>query len=326
MNNSINATKIYFPGNDIQIDQHLMLKNRAPGAKLSFLIAFSALVLGALAMGISPVFVRHAETGPFASAFWRVSLALPVLLIWAKMDAHRLGITLKAAMKLNHAIILSGVLFAGDLIFWHLAIMSTSIANATFLACLAPVWVVLFASPFVGEKISNKTIAGLAVCLAGVFMLIGGNYQFNPQHVIGDLYGLITSVFFGLYFIAIRAARRTHSAGVLTLMSTAITAMILLAVTIFAGQSLWPDTIKGASALAALGLISHSGGQGLLAVALGSLSVVFSSLVIFIEAVAAAIFGWVFLGESLGPAQFGGGVLILSGVWIARPVNRVDSA
>jgi len=41
--------------------------------------AFLALLGGAVAMGISPVFVRFAEIGPFASAFWRVALALPAL-------------------------------------------------------------------------------------------------------------------------------------------------------------------------------------------------------------------------------------------------------
>ena len=37
-------------------------------------LAFLALVGGAVAMGISPIFVRFAEIGPFTSAFWRVGL------------------------------------------------------------------------------------------------------------------------------------------------------------------------------------------------------------------------------------------------------------
>ncbi|MDX7953779.1 EamA/RhaT family transporter, partial [Lichenihabitans sp. Uapishka_5] len=41
--------------------------------------AVAALVVGAVAMGLSPIAVRLADVGPFASAFWRVALALPVL-------------------------------------------------------------------------------------------------------------------------------------------------------------------------------------------------------------------------------------------------------
>jgi len=294
-------------------------KVEAPHSELSFVVAFAALFMGALAMGISPVFVRFAEIGPFASAFWRVMIALPALFFWALMDARRAGVPLISTLKINRAIMLTGVFFAGDLFFWHLAIVNTNIANATLLACLAPVWVVLLASTFIGEKIGRGTIPGLMVCLAGAFLLVGSSFRINPQQAVGDVYGFVTSIFFGLYFLVVRVARRSHSAGALIFLSTIITAAILLLVTLVSGQSLVPETMKGMSALAALGLISHTGGQGLLAVALGSLSAVFSSLVIFIEAVAAAVFGWIFLNEALSLEQIGGGALILSGVWIARP-------
>ena len=35
-------------------------------------------------MGASPLFVRMADVGPFASAFWRTALALPFLAFWAR--------------------------------------------------------------------------------------------------------------------------------------------------------------------------------------------------------------------------------------------------
>ncbi len=270
-------------------------------------------------MGISPVFVRHAETGAFASAFWRVSLALPVLLIWAGLETRKLHRPLWPSLKPDRAVIVAGLLFAGDLFFWHLAILNTNVANATLLACLAPIWVVLFAGSFIGEKIDPGILVGLAVCLAGAVMLIGVSYSLTPDNLVGDFYGLLTSFFFGLYFMAVRVARRRFPAGCLTFSSTVVTATVLFFVTLASGQEFFPQTIKGAGALAALGIFSHSGGQGLLAVALGSLSAVFSSLVIFIEAVAAAVFGWIFLGETLSIGQIGGGVLILSGIWIARP-------
>jgi drug/metabolite transporter (DMT)-like permease len=80
-----------------------------------------------------------------------------------------------------------------------------------------------------------------------------------------------------------------------------------------------PRSGAGLANLLALALVSQVAGQGLLAVALGSLPATFSSLVIFIEAIAAAAFGWIFLGEALGTLQFMGGILILAGIYIARP-------
>lgn len=270
-------------------------------------------------MGISPVFVRMADVGPFASAFWRVALALPILLAWAAFEARSRGEALAISLKPNRAVWLSGLFFAGDLVFWHLAILNTTIANATLLACLAPVWVLLLSGLFIGERVGAMAFVGLGFCLSGAVLLIGASFAVDPDRLVGDIFGVITSFFFGLYFLSIRVARRSRGAGALTMTSTAITAMVLLVVALVSGQGLWPQSLTGLGALLALGFVSHTGGQGLLAVALGSLSAVFSSLVIFIEALAAALFAWLIFSEALGPWQAAGGALILIGIWLARP-------
>ena len=185
--------------------------------------AFLALLGGAVAMGISPVFVRFAEIGPFASAFWRVALALPVLWLWARMEGPS-GIAPSRAERI--AVLAAGLLFAGDLTFWHLSILHTTVANATFLAVLAPVWVVLGSGLFLGESVGRGVLVGLALCIAGAAALIGGTLSANPAQLDGDLYGLATSFFFGAYFLAVRLARRAYGSGRILFLSTAITAAL----------------------------------------------------------------------------------------------------
>ncbi len=277
-------------------------------------IAFVALVAGAIAMGVSPIFVRLAEIGPFASAFWRASLALPVLWFWLAWEKPADG-----AFAFNRATLLAGLFFAGDLTFWHLAIMNTTIANATLMSCLAPVWVALLSGAFIGEKVGKTVFIGLGLCLLGAACLIGESMSVAPARLWGDIYGVVTSLFFGLYFLAIRVARRSARAGTVTFRSTFITASVLLVIALVSGNAFVPQTATGVAALLALGFISHAGGQGLLAIALGVLSAAFSSLVIFIEALAAAIFAWLVFAEILTLVQAGGGLLILAGIWIARP-------
>ncbi len=294
--------------------------NAAMQRPLSTTLALAALVTGALAMGISPVFVRHADVGPFASAFWRVSLALPILLAWTLLERRARGDErLWRGFSLAPAVVLSGLFFAGDLAFWHLAILNTTMANATFMACLAPVWVLVLSGIFIGEPVPARSFVGLAICLAGASLLIGSSWSVDPGRLIGDFYGLVTSFFFGLYFLALRVARRTLKSGELAFSSTFVTSLVLLGVALISGNGLLPSTPEGVLALAALGFVSHAGGQGLLTVALGTLSAVFSSLVIFIEAIAAAMFGWLFFAEAMGPYQIGGALLIMAGIWLARP-------
>jgi drug/metabolite transporter (DMT)-like permease len=276
---------------------------------------FAALVIGAVAMGVSPIFVRLAEVGPFTSAFWRVTLALPVLYAWMRVSER--GTTGHRTM--SRPTIYAGMAFSADLFFWHLSIVSTSVANATFFATTAPIWVVLFGWLLLRKRAPAAVLVGLALCILGGSALLVQSLQVKTSGALGDLYGLITGVFFGLYFLAVQAAREGTSAARVTFEATLITASLLLLAALGLEHQLLPRTLHGLAALVALAWISHAGGQGLLSVALGRLPATFSSLVIFLEAIAAACFAWAILGEPVSLIQAIGGVTILSGIYVARP-------
>jgi drug/metabolite transporter (DMT)-like permease len=275
-------------------------------------------LVGAVAMGASPIFVRWATIGPFASAFWRVFLALPALYLWMIWSENGTSAA-RPGLRFSRATILAGLAFTGDLLFWHVSIVTTSVANATFFATTAPIWVVAFGWLLFREPARAATLAGLALCLAGGAALLARSLQIHPSGALGDLFGLATGVFFGLYFLAVQAARKDASAARVTFEATIITAALLFLVAAFVERALLPHTLAGAAALVAMAWISHAGGQGLLSVALGRLPAAFSSLVIFLEAIAAAGFAYLLLGEPVSAIQAIGGVLILAGIYVARP-------
>jgi drug/metabolite transporter (DMT)-like permease len=282
---------------------------------LGRLAPLAALVAGAVAIGVSPISVRLADVGPFASAFWRVALALPLLWAWARLaDGPS-----RPSQRFAPATILAGLAFAGTLFFWHPSITHTSVANATFFATTAPVWVVLFGWLLFRQRATADVLMGLGLCLIGGAALLAQSFQLKPAGAIGDLFGVATAVFYGLYFLAVQAARKTTSAARVTFEATLITAAILFVVAFVAEPTILPRSGTGLAALLAMAWISHSGGQGLLAVALGRLSAAFSSLVIFLEAIAAAGFAWAALGEPVTLVQALGGVTILAGIFVARP-------
>ena len=299
-----------------------------------FASAFAALCLGAVAMGISPIFVRFAssdmggapaDVGPFASAFWRVSLCLPLLYAWMRIEEKRAPAD-APMVRFSKASIFGGIVFAGDLFFWHLAILKTTVANATFFATMAPLFVVLIVWLVLRQQVSRGTFMGLALCLLGGAALIGQSLQADPARIEGDLYGVATAFFFGLYFLAASRARKTAGAARVTFEAGLITSAILLVIALLFDTRVIPQTAQGIAALLAMSYVSHAGGQGLLAIALGRLPAVFSSLVIFLEAIAAAVFGWAILGEELTLIQSLGGALILFGIWTARPkVPKADA-
>lgn len=285
--------------------------------------AFIGLVLGATAMGISPVFVRLAEIGPFASAFWRVALALPLLWAWMRLEAGETR--LADLLPSDRLVLLAGSLFAGDLFFWHLAILNTTVANATFLAAIAPLAVLVGAWLMLGETITARMVYGMLLSIAGAALLLGSSYRYAPENLTGDIFGLITACFFAAYFLAVRPVRKRLGTGQVIFQSSVVTAALLLVVALVSGEGFIPESRSGIMALVALALISHAGGQGLLAFALGHLPAGYSSLVIFLEGVAAAFFGWLLLDEGLGGLQWAGCALIVLSIFLSRPRRRAEA-
>jgi drug/metabolite transporter (DMT)-like permease len=279
-------------------------------------LALAALLLGGIAIGFSPIFVRLSELGPIATGFYRLFLALPLLWLWMHWEERRAapGTTRMEWLP----IALPGVLFAGDILFWHWSITYTTVANATLLANLAPVIVTLGAWFYLRERITIRLLVGMGLAMGGAALLVNASAELGAGHVLGDVFGLITACFFGSYVVAVARLRDRTAASTIMFYSSAVTCVLLLAATLVSGESLLPRGPGGWVALLALAWISQAMGQGLIAYALGHLPASFSALAILIEPLTAAILGWVWLGEALGVRQAVGGVIVLAGITVAR--------
>ncbi len=153
-------------------------------------------------------------------------------------------------------------------------------------------------------------------------MLIWASTRLKPGNVRGDVFGLVTAFFFGAYFLAVATARRRLSAATVMFYPAVVAAALLLVAALLLDDRLLPQSPEGLATLVGLALVSQVGGQGLVAYALGYLPAIFSSLVIFLEAVAAALMAWIIFAEPVTLWQIGGGVLILAGIYSARPARN----
>lgn len=287
--------------------------------------ALIALVLGALAIAFSPIFVRLSEVGPTATGFYRTMLAVPPLwLVWRFRPASAAP-TAKGIPPLG-VLLLPGLLFAGDLFFWHLSIQYTTVANATLLSNFAPVIVTLGAWLVLREKISPAFLVALLVSFCGALMLVGASFQLGGDYVFGDLLAFTTAMFYGAYMIAVAKLRGRHGTQEIMLWSSLVSGLALLPMVWIMGESLWPATLTGWAILFGLAWLSHALGQGLIAYALGHLPASFSSLVVLVQPVAAAFFGWLWLGEGLQPLQIAGGIVVLGGILLARRAQLKQAA
>lgn len=282
--------------------------------------ALSVLVIGAGFAGASTLFVRLSDLGPIASAFQRAFLAIPFL--WCLMIWEGRGIARVATRRPDpanlRALTLAGGFFAGDLFFWHLAIMNTTVANATLLATLAPIYVTVGMFLIFGERPTTAFVLGVGLAVIGAGFLIGDSISFRPGHLKGDIYGVITGIFLAGYLIAISRLRTNLSTGTVMYYSTLMTAAVLFPLAIYFDGNVLSGNLEGWLVLLALALVSHVGGQGLVAYAMAHLPTAFTSVTLILEVVSAALLGWLFLAEALGFWQWVGAGIIVLGIVAAR--------
>ncbi len=275
---------------------------------------------GAVAIGFAPVFVRLSELGPIATAFYRLFFALPVLWFWLSRQGGKGRSPRNARDVLGLGV--AGVLFAADLSVWHWSIHFTSVANATLLANFAPVFVTFGAWLFFRERFTRTFLTGLVLGVLGVAVLMGDSVSLGARNLAGDGLGLLTAVFYGGYILAVSRLRRRLSTVTIMAWSGTVTCVLLLPVALLSGEGIYAATAFGWAVLVGLALISHAGGQSLIAYALAHLPAAFSSVSLLLQPVIAALLAWVLLAEPLRSVQALGALIILLAIVLARRGSR----
>ena len=278
-----------------------------------------ALAVGILVISFSPVLVQVSEVGPSATAVYRMLFALPALTAWMVLERGPEHVPLcKLKMRDWGLLALAGLLFTGDLVAWHSAIRMSGVANATFLAHLSTPIISLGAWLLFRERLTWGFMVGLVLALAGTALIMGASILEPSGNLLGDGLGLLTAFFYGTYLLVIKQLRDSLPSGLIMAISSAFSLIGLLVAALVMGEGLLPFTLLGWGTLVAIGLLIHSGGQGLITVAFRHLSASFASVALLATPVLAALFGWLFLGETLTLLQTLGCAAVLSGIALSQ--------
>ena len=278
---------------------------------------FFILIIGAIAIAFSPIFVRFSDVDPIMTAFYRIFISLPFFLFFSSFNI----IEKVKFPEFNNSYVIflvSGIFFALDLICWHWSIKLTTVSKATFLSNLAPIVVIIFSLIFLKERFSKFFYLAALLSMVGMLMLLGESFKFNKSQFIGDLLGVLTAVWYGSYIVTISQLRKKYNSTSIMFLSGIVTAIILLIVSILFEQSLIPQSLFTIMIIFLLGFICQFMGQSFITYSLAYLSASLSSLCLLIQPIAATVLAYFFFQEKLTTIQFFGSALILVGIYIAR--------
>jgi drug/metabolite transporter (DMT)-like permease len=284
------------------------------GREAALRFGIPALILGNICLAFGSWFVRMADTGPIAAAFWRIALATPFLFLIARTmgdPARKLG---RATLAL---FALSGIFFAVDLASWHLGILQTKLANANLLGNSTSFLLPLYAFAVARQWPTRTQAVALALAGVGAALLMGRSFELSPRNLAGDLLCLLAGAFYTAYLVLMSRARSGMGQWPVLAWSTVMSALPLLLMALAIGERLVPHNW---APLVALALLSQIVGQGLMIYTVGRIPPLLFGLTLLLQPMISALVGWIAYGETLGLADWAGAVLIgLALVMVSQP-------
>lgn len=277
--------------------------------------AFAALLGGNIVLSLGALLVRLADTGPVASGFWRMAIALPflALLAWRETGGR---MPPRAAIGIAMA---AGIFFALDLAAWHLGILRTKVANATLFGNCASLLLVMWGI-FLARTLPRGWQAfAVLLAFAGSALLMGQSYELAPAYLAGDLLSLLAGVFYTFYVILMQRVRGELAAWTTLGLASAATLPILLGSALALGETVVPQNW---TPLIVLALSSQVVGQGLLIWALPRFSPLVIGLTLLVQPAIAALAGWLMFGERLTAIDVIGGLMVGAALVLIRLPNR----
>lgn len=281
----------------------------APRHLLALLAANVALALGAW-------LVRLADTGPVAAGFWRLTLALPVLVLLAAREPAEQRRMPRGVVAL---VLGAGVFFALDLAAWHFGIVRTKVGNASLFGNSGSLIVMVWGLATAHRAPRLLEIGAVLFALVGAGLLMGGSLEISRTNLVGDLFCLLGGAFYAVYIIMLNGVRQGRGSYSLLAVSTTASAPTMLVVAVLLGEIIMPHDW---TPLVALALSSQLIGQGFLIYSLRHFTPLIIGLALMAQPALAATVGWLAFGETLSAIDVVGMVLLAVALTMARASDR----
>lgn len=281
------------------------------------------LALGVVSVSFAAIFIRLADAPVLVIAAYRLMLAsLLINPIAYARSRYELLHLIKAGLALP---LLSGVLLALHFVLWIASLSYTTVASSVVLVTANPVFVALASHFLFREKLSRQVIVGIAVCLAGAALIGYGDWTLGLKALFGDLLALLGAIAVAGYYLIGRRLRQTTGALSYASIVYSSAALVLLLSALALRYPLLGYSSTTYVMLVLLALIPQTVGHLSLNWSLRFVSATLVAIAVLGEPVGATVLALAILHEVPTLTQVLGGILILSGIFVAFHKSRLQA-
>ncbi len=296
------------------------------------LIDLAKLIFLAAIWGGSFIFLRVAvpEVGPVLTALLRITLAGLVLVGYA----HLTGVTMNWRRNAKPFAVVG--LFAAVLPFSCFSFASQYLpaAYSALLNSTAPLFGALFSVFYLAERLTMRKLAGLALGVAGVAVLVGaGALALNAKNLLAAAACLMAAACYAISSIIVKKTGRadSRSGGIHPIAMASGSMMFgglimvpmlpfLLPIAMPSRPALW--------SLAGMSLLSSGLAQAIFIPLIVKIGPTRAMSVSFLIPLFSMVWGFVFLNEAVAATTLVGGAIVLAAMWLvlsASPPEPEDA-
>jgi drug/metabolite transporter (DMT)-like permease len=263
--------------------------------------------------------------GPMGFTFGRYLIGAAVIFPFALHEARNVNLLyfLKKDHKLNLAAFSLGLMMFGGIGLQQTALLYTNVANAAFLTALYVPLVPLIAAFFLGRNVPTNIWPAVLLSTTGSFLL-SGNSSLEAQ--FGDLLIIGGAFFWAGHILLIQHVLEKISAPFqLSVYQSIVTALLAGMIMVPIERPEMADFFPMWPQLVFAGVMAVGIGYTLQLLAQRHTPAGAAAVILSLESVFAAIFGWWLLSEQLTILAIVGCLLIFIAVIIAETlsVNRI---
>ncbi|MFD2169469.1 DMT family transporter [Tumebacillus lipolyticus] len=284
------------------------------------------LIVGVLAVSFSAILIKWSQAPAAVLGLYR--LVFTFLLLGPFLLTKEARREMRALrLRTWGAIALSGLFLGLHFIFWIGSLQYTTVASSTILITLQPIFVMVIAYFTLNERTAWQAWVGASIALIGSALIGIGDFQISGGALWGDLLSLLGTLVVSGYLVIGQHLRGEMSSMVYSLLVYIFAIVVMFFYCLWEGYSLVGYSGKEWFLFVLLAIVPTIFGHTLFNWLLKYVNAATISMAILGEPIGASLLAYLLLGESISSAQWVGGAIILSGIWLfLRTQKRAATA
>ncbi|MBA2877411.1 drug/metabolite transporter (DMT)-like permease [Anoxybacillus kamchatkensis] len=274
--------------------------------------AYIALIIGALSISTSAIFVKFTDAPSAVIAFYRLFFA--VVFMTPLFIVKHIRETKQMNKRDWGLAVLSGTLLAFHFILWFESLRYTSVASSVVLVTLQPIFAFVGGFFFFKEKMTMSEWISALLAILGSVIISWGDFRVSGEALYGDMLALIACATVTGYWLVGQHLRKQFSLITYTYIVYGIASLVLSVYVSLFRYSFLSYNANDWWCFVLLAVIPTLFGHSLFNWAMKWVNAAMVSMAILFEPIGAIILAYIWLDEKVYLSQGIGSFFIIIGI------------